>query len=83
MLRAVNPQSARPTSEVELAGLGLIEPLSSAELALIARGGGIFDELPCSDCHKPKFASGGVSYIDDALGGGIRPQVRRIVTMCS
>lgn len=43
----------RPTSKVELAALGLIDPLTSAELGAIARGGLRFLQVGCASCHRP------------------------------
>lgn len=41
----------RPTTRVELASLGLIPPLPSAELDAIALGSTAFDQVGCSNCH--------------------------------
>jgi CxxC motif-containing protein (DUF1111 family) len=43
----------RPTSKVELAVLGLIDPLTADELGAIARGGLRFLQVGCASCHRP------------------------------
>lgn len=43
----------RPTSKIELAALGLIDPLSSDELKSIARGAVKFVSAGCATCHVP------------------------------
>jgi len=43
----------RPTTKVELAELGLIEPLSKQEIADINRGEVLFAKTGCASCHTP------------------------------
>ncbi len=43
----------RPTSLVELSLLGLIEPLTQAQLTQIARGAVLFGQVGCATCHIP------------------------------
>jgi cytochrome c peroxidase len=43
----------RPTSKIELAALGLIDPLSSEELQSIAKGAVKFVSAGCATCHVP------------------------------
>jgi hypothetical protein len=51
----------RPVTRVELASLGLIEPLGQDELDAVANGAVHFDDAGCDSCHKP------VLELDDAL----------------
>lgn len=43
----------RPTSKIELAALGLIDPLPADELQSIARGAVKFVSAGCANCHVP------------------------------
>lgn len=43
----------RPTTKLELASLGLIEPLSDEEERAIRRGRRLFAEADCTSCHRP------------------------------
>jgi hypothetical protein len=45
----------RPTTSVELAQLGLIDPLSGAELAAIGTGAVVFRNIGCGSCHVPRM----------------------------
>src|SRR5438105_4468760 len=44
----------RPTSKLELASLGLIDPLSADESAAIQRGAAVFAAVGCASCHVPR-----------------------------
>ena len=43
----------RPTTNTELAKLGIIEPLSQEKIEQIARGSSVFRNSQCSSCHQP------------------------------
>jgi hypothetical protein len=45
----------RPTSRLELAKLGLVPALTSAERTAIGNGSRSFAEVGCADCHTPKL----------------------------
>jgi CxxC motif-containing protein (DUF1111 family) len=45
----------RPTTKVELASLGLIDPLSAEEAASIERGAQVFRSIGCASCHVPNL----------------------------
>ncbi|MEZ4663402.1 MAG: di-heme oxidoredictase family protein [Caldilineaceae bacterium] len=45
----------RPTTLLELASLGLLEPLSSAEESNIVQGEALFSQVGCADCHQPQL----------------------------
>jgi cytochrome c peroxidase len=45
----------RPTTRVELARLGLIPALTSAESAAIRNGASTFASVGCADCHTPRM----------------------------
>lgn len=46
----------RPTSRLELAELGLIDPLSKEEKKQIRRGEKVLAKAECNDCHRPNLA---------------------------
>jgi hypothetical protein len=43
----------RPTSKLELANLGLIDPLPADEVGEIQRGAAVFSAIGCASCHAP------------------------------
>lgn len=45
----------RPTTRLELANLGLIEPLTDAETQAIVQGGKLFHQNGCTHCHIPQL----------------------------
>jgi hypothetical protein len=45
----------RPTTQLELAALGLAPALSSAQMQSIARGARSFEEVGCAGCHAPRL----------------------------
>jgi hypothetical protein len=45
----------RPTTRMELASLGLIEPLTADEVQAIERGSRAFQQVSCAQCHIPKL----------------------------
>jgi hypothetical protein len=45
----------RPTTRLELARLGVIEPLAAAEVAAIRRGEVAFRSAQCATCHTPRL----------------------------
>jgi cytochrome c peroxidase len=45
----------RPTTKLELASLGLIQPLPAHEVTAINRGAQIFQQVGCSSCHTPQL----------------------------
>ncbi|MCG8459326.1 MAG: hypothetical protein MI919_23870 [Holophagales bacterium] len=45
----------RPTSTVELAALGLIDPLTPSELFSIVKGRATFSSVGCDSCHRPSL----------------------------
>lgn len=51
----------RPTTLLELAELGLIDPLSAAEEAAIMQGEALFERIGCTACHAAEMA------IDDPI----------------
>lgn len=78
----------RPTSLVELAALGLIDPLPNAQLQSIARGGVVFAQVGCATCHIPAMVinqpvfsepSANAAYRDgDAFPAGQNPVARGV-----
>lgn len=46
----------RPTTRLELANLGLIQPLTTAERTAIRQGGRRFHEIGCTACHTPQLS---------------------------
>lgn len=46
----------RPTTRLELANLGLIEPLTEAERTAILQGGRRFHSIGCTACHQPQLS---------------------------
>jgi hypothetical protein len=73
----------RPTSLIELNGLGLLEPpLSSQRIGAIARGAGVFNSAGCARCHVPALTindpvffepSQNANYRDATFPGGGNP----------
>ncbi|MEZ4731981.1 MAG: di-heme oxidoredictase family protein [Caldilineaceae bacterium] len=45
----------RPTTRLELANLGLIEPLTAAEQAAVLHGSQHFHQIGCTHCHTPQL----------------------------
>jgi mono/diheme cytochrome c family protein len=45
----------RPTTLLELARLGLVPALPREEQSAIGRGGAVFREVGCADCHVPRL----------------------------
>lgn len=45
----------RPTTRLELASLGLIEPLSQEEERAINNGRAVFEQTGCASCHRPEL----------------------------
>jgi hypothetical protein len=45
----------RPTTRVELASLGLIDPLPAAEITAIQHGANLFRAVACDSCHVPQL----------------------------
>ena len=43
----------RPTTRIELASLGIIDPLTHTEKVDIKQGGKVFRQVGCAKCHKP------------------------------
>lgn len=77
----------RPTSKVELAILGLIDPLPAHELAAIGRGGLRFLQIGCASCHRPILGiddpvfnepSENPNYRDDPFPAGQDPVARKV-----
>ena len=46
----------RPTTSLELASLGLAEPLSDEQTASIEQGEQLFHEVGCTSCHTPSLS---------------------------
>jgi len=72
----------RPTTKVELASLGLIEPLSDEEQRAIRRGRRLFGEADCSSCHRPALRlldpvfsepSQNANFRDEVFPSGLDP----------
>lgn len=45
----------RPTTRLELANLGLLDPLTEAEKTAIVQGGQRFHQVGCTHCHTPQL----------------------------
>jgi hypothetical protein len=45
----------RPTTKLELASYGLIDPLPSAEITAINAGAKVFTDVGCASCHVPRL----------------------------
>lgn len=45
----------RPTTKLELASLGVIDPLPAAEVLRINQGRQVFSQVGCNTCHVPSF----------------------------
>jgi len=54
-LTVYNASQPRPTTKTELASLGLLPALSSAESASIQRGEAVFAQVQCATCHIPQL----------------------------
>jgi hypothetical protein len=52
----------RPTTRQELASLGLIPALTSAENAAIAAGSSLFDQVGCNSCHMRQLLVNNVRF---------------------
>lgn len=72
----------RPTSEVELARLGLRLPLGEEDLQSIGRGADAFEVAACAECHVPQLLlddpvyrepSANPNYRDSLFPGGQDP----------
>jgi Di-haem oxidoreductase, putative peroxidase len=72
----------RPVSTLELAELGLIEPLSAGERGAIRRGEALFSSMGCAECHRPTLTvdeptfstpSQSPSYREAMFPGGLDP----------
>ena len=72
----------RPVTKLELAELGLIEPLSEEQIAAIERGGRLFERIGCQECHRPALTldspifsapSQSPDYRDEVLPSGSDP----------
>jgi len=54
-LAIYNAAQPRPTTRVELANLGLIPPLTAAEVSAIKAGEQVFKQVGCATCHVPRL----------------------------
>jgi hypothetical protein len=72
----------RPTTKVELASIGLIDPLTPAEAFAIQRGSNVFSAVGCANCHIPSLKiedtifrepSRHASFRDDKFPAGMDP----------
>jgi Di-haem oxidoreductase, putative peroxidase len=72
----------RPVTKVELAELGLIDPVSEEEIEAIERGGTLFEGIGCQECHRPALLldtpifsapSHSPDYRDEVLPNGSDP----------
>jgi CxxC motif-containing protein (DUF1111 family) len=77
----------RPTTQTELASLGLIDQLTSEEIQSIGRGDEAFQSIGCAVCHIPNLKidnpvfsepSQNPSYRDDVFPGGQDPVSRGV-----
>lgn len=77
----------RPTTKVELAALGLIDPLTSDELGAIVHGGLRFLQVGCASCHRPVLGindpifnepSANPNYRDAVFPAGQDPVARKV-----
>lgn len=86
-LAVYNAAQPRPTTRIELANLGLIDPLSPQEVNVIENGKQVFEEIGCASCHMPSFTlddrifsepSQNPSYRDDVFPAGQDPVSRGV-----
>jgi len=77
----------RPVTTPELASLGLIPPLSTAQQSAIARGAARFHDVACDTCHTPTLPlrdalfsepSQNPSYRDAVFPAGQDPRARGV-----
>lgn len=73
----------RPVTRLELADAGIINPLSSRQVAQITQGESLFSEIGCASCHTPSLTlndpvysepSQHASYRDTILPSGLNPE---------
>ncbi|HET6284135.1 MAG TPA: di-heme oxidoredictase family protein [Polyangia bacterium] len=62
----------RPTTKVELAGLGLIPALTAAETASINRGAPLFNSMGCNSCHVPSLVANDVIFREPSANANFR-----------
>jgi hypothetical protein len=62
----------RPTTRQELASLGIIPPLSSAENASIANGSAIYDRLTCASCHVRQLVANDIIFREPSANPNFR-----------
>ncbi len=72
----------RPTTKIELARLGILEPLSDFDRQSIRRGKRIFHQVGCTSCHTPSLRikdpifrepSVNAHYRDEIFPSGLHP----------
>lgn len=73
----------RPTTKLELADLGMIDPLEPDETLSIGRGSKAFEEIGCASCHMPSLTlndpmfsepSQNAHFRDDMFPSGQNPR---------
>jgi cytochrome c peroxidase len=62
----------RPTTKLELAALGVIDPLSSAEVARINQGRQLFQQVGCATCHVLSFTINDPVFTEPSRVAGFR-----------
>ncbi len=65
----------RPTTRIELASLGLIDPLSETEIEAIEEGRRQFDKAGCDSCHKPVLTIDDPVFSEPSLNANFRDEV--------
>ena len=64
----------RPTTRLELATLGLIEPLTAAEQRAIVQGGQRFHQVGCTHCHTPQLTIADPIFYEPSQNPAYRDQ---------
>ena len=64
----------RPTTRLELANLGLIEPLTTAEKTAILQGSQLFHQSGCTHCHTPQLTIADPIFYEPSQNPAYRDQ---------
>lgn len=64
----------RPTTRLELANLGLIEPLTTAEQSAIVQGSRLFHQSGCTHCHTPQLSIADPVFYEPSRNPAYRDQ---------
>jgi Di-haem oxidoreductase, putative peroxidase len=65
----------RPVTKLELAELGLIDPLEEEETDAIARGEALFERIGCQKCHQPALTLDAPIFSAPSQSPGYRDEV--------